>query len=240
MPMAISLFAAGVIWRIMYDEGPGPGHDQRRDRGVKDAVEPAGRALRRRARRRDALAGGRGGGLVLQKPLEPGDVAQLGLTAIRHADVPDGAEQAVVPDRRSPGGITGVVWRDFKPGGGTPGEVEHGELGLPGVTRRAAQTSGSRSATDDRAPTTARSPSRTSAPGTTGRRSRPRRSRSPTTGVSWLGAEPDHARDHDGVHLGVGRLRDGGDRRRASPRSRATCSRRRGRTAPASGRCSGA
>ncbi len=32
------------------------------------------------------------------------------------------------------GGITGVVWRDFKPGGGTAGELEQGELGLPGVT----------------------------------------------------------------------------------------------------------
>ena len=32
------------------------------------------------------------------------------------------------------GGITGVVWRDFSPGGGVAGEVETGELGLPGVT----------------------------------------------------------------------------------------------------------
>jgi alpha-glucoside transport system permease protein len=32
------------------------------------------------------------------------------------------------------GGITGVVWRDFKPGGGTPGKVEEEELGLPGIT----------------------------------------------------------------------------------------------------------
>src|SRR5262249_62262079 len=30
--------------------------------------------------------------------------------------------------------IAGVVWRDFKPGGGTPGKVEKLELGLPGVT----------------------------------------------------------------------------------------------------------
>ena len=40
---------------------------------------------------------------------------------------------AVVPEALS-GGITGVVWRDFSPGGGTPGEVEPDELGLPGVT----------------------------------------------------------------------------------------------------------
>jgi alpha-glucoside transport system permease protein len=31
------------------------------------------------------------------------------------------------------GAITGVVWRDFKPGGGTPGKVEQGELGLGNV-----------------------------------------------------------------------------------------------------------
>src|SRR5205823_13499367 len=31
------------------------------------------------------------------------------------------------------GAIVGVVWKDFKPGGGTPGKVEAGESGLPGV-----------------------------------------------------------------------------------------------------------
>jgi len=39
----------------------------------------------------------------------------------------------VVPEPLS-GGITGVVWRDFKPGGGTPGDVEQEEVGLPGIT----------------------------------------------------------------------------------------------------------
>src|SRR5262249_2551095 len=31
------------------------------------------------------------------------------------------------------GAITGVVWRDFKPGGGVPGKVEQGEVGLENV-----------------------------------------------------------------------------------------------------------
>ena len=56
---------------------------------------------------------------MLKDAIQPGDVAQLGLTAIREEEVPEGAEQAVVPEPLS-GGITGVVWRDFKPGGGTP------------------------------------------------------------------------------------------------------------------------
>ena len=41
--------------------------------------------------------------------------------------------QAVDP-KPQPGHIVGIVWRDFKPGGGVPGKVEKGELGLPGVT----------------------------------------------------------------------------------------------------------
>ena len=45
------------------------------------------------------------------------------------------------------GGITGVVWRDFKPGGGTPGKVEQGELGLPGVTVQLLDSGGKRVAT---------------------------------------------------------------------------------------------
>ena len=45
------------------------------------------------------------------------------------------------------GGITGVVWRDFKPGGGTPGQVETEEVGLPGVTVELRDDSGSSVAT---------------------------------------------------------------------------------------------
>src|SRR5438552_3266965 len=59
--------------------------------------------------------------------------ALLGLTAIPPDQVPGGAVQAVVPAAK-PGSITGVVWRDFRPGGGTPGKVESQEVGLPGVT----------------------------------------------------------------------------------------------------------
>jgi len=57
----------------------------------------------------------------------------IGLTAIAPDQVPKSAAQAVEPAAK-PGDIEGVVWRDFKPGGGKPGVVEKGELGLPGVT----------------------------------------------------------------------------------------------------------
>ncbi len=132
MPMAISLFAAGVIWRLMYDKDPNQGTVNAAVAVVKDAVSPSG-VLSAAQPSTDALQGGPKGGLVLERSLESGGVAQLGLTGIRSSDVPANAEQAIVPEALA-GGITGVVWRDFKPGGGTAGEVEEEELGLPGLT----------------------------------------------------------------------------------------------------------
>ena len=75
--------------------------------------------------------------------IRTGDTASLGLTGIRTADVPEDAVQAVKPEPLQ-GGINGVVWRDFSPGGGTPGEVESEELGLPGVTVELRDADGGR------------------------------------------------------------------------------------------------
>jgi len=132
MPMAISLFAAGVIWRLMYEKDPSQGTVNAAIAVVADAVSPSG-VLAAAQPSTEQLQADSGGSLVLDEPLEPGAVAQLGLTGIRSSEVPADAVQAVVPEALS-GGITGVVWRDFKPGGGTPGTVEEEELGLPGVT----------------------------------------------------------------------------------------------------------
>jgi alpha-glucoside transport system permease protein len=131
MPMAISLFAAGVIWRIMDRQEPGIGAVNAVVASVHDAVSPPGPLS-------DALpsttneTGSPSQGIVLKTPLRPGSVAVLGLTGIPPAQTPSGARQAVKP-APAEGAITGVVWRDFKPGGGVPGKVEQGEVGLPNV-----------------------------------------------------------------------------------------------------------
>jgi alpha-glucoside transport system permease protein len=132
MPMAVSAFAAGVTWRIMYQQDPDRGAINAAVASVKDAFSPAG-VLSQAAPSTDNLTTTPGGGIELTQPLQPGGVAKLGLTRIRSTEVPETAKQAVQPEPKQ-GGIDGVVWRDFKPGGGTPGEVEQGELGLPGVT----------------------------------------------------------------------------------------------------------
>ena len=140
MPMAISLLAAGVIWRLMYVQDPNQGTVNAAIAAVKGAFEPTG-ALPTALPSSPQLAGKPGHTLTLKKPLAPGEVASLGLSAISPEDVPDGAKQAVKPPAK-PDGITGVVWRDFKPGGGVPGKVEKGELGLPRVTLQLKDSSG--------------------------------------------------------------------------------------------------
>lgn len=141
MPMAISLFAAGVIWHVMDEKDPSQGTINAAIGVVHDAVGGGG-----------ALTAGQGSsprvtgtirtGFVLRTPLRAGDTALLGLTAIPPADMPSDARQAVAP-RAQEGAITGTVWRDFKPGGGRPGVVEPGEQGIPGATVELRDADGS-------------------------------------------------------------------------------------------------
>jgi alpha-glucoside transport system permease protein len=128
MPLAVSLFAVGVIWRIMYQQNPDQGainaglnsiHNVFTEPGVLPRAAPSSPAVNAK--------------FVFTKPLAAGGTATLGLTGISPQDVPAGAAQAEQPQSKQ-GAITGVVWRDFKPGGGKPGVVEQGELGVPGVT----------------------------------------------------------------------------------------------------------
>jgi alpha-glucoside transport system permease protein len=132
MPLAISLFAVGVIWRIMYEKDPEAGVVNALIASGRDAVKEPG-VLPTAKPSSEAVTGTPKGGIRLGETVESGGTALIGLTAIPPRDLPESAKQAVEPEARE-GGITGVVWRDFKPGGGTPGEVEAEELGIPGVT----------------------------------------------------------------------------------------------------------
>jgi alpha-glucoside transport system permease protein len=139
LPMAISAFATGVTWRILYDQDPHLGAINALGRVVSDAVTPPG--VLSSALPSTSTLQPHGGGLLLKTPLHPGGVALLGLTGIAPQDMPSGAKQAVQPAAKA-GQIDGVVWRDFKPGGGKPGVVEKGELGLPGVSVELRSSSG--------------------------------------------------------------------------------------------------
>src|SRR5437868_14137474 len=78
LPMAISAFATGVTWRILYDQDPNLGAINALGRVVSDAVTPPG-VLPNALPSTPALQP-HGGGLLLKTPLHPGGVALLGLT----------------------------------------------------------------------------------------------------------------------------------------------------------------
>jgi alpha-glucoside transport system permease protein len=141
MPMAISAFAAGITWRIVYQQDPNLGVANAMIKSVEGVFTSSG-VLTRALPSSPSLVQ-KNGGIQLKNPISTGDVAQLGLTGIPPADVPTGAVDAKTPEPVD-GGIAGVVWRDFKPGGGTPGKVEAGELGLPGVSLELLDDSGSK------------------------------------------------------------------------------------------------
>jgi alpha-glucoside transport system permease protein len=132
LPMAISAFATGITWRIMYVQDPNLGAVNALGRSVVQVFKSPG-VLTDALPSTSTVVGSASQGMVLKTPLRAGDVAPIGLTAIPPEEVPASAKQAVLP-KPQPGHIEGVVWRDFKPGGGKPGKVESQEVGLPGVT----------------------------------------------------------------------------------------------------------
>jgi alpha-glucoside transport system permease protein len=140
MPMAISLFAAGVIWRIMDQKEPQRGTLNAAIQVVHDEFSPTGQ-LQGALPSTSSLTGSPNKGYVLTKAFAPGGTALLPLTGIAPEAVPTNAKQAAPPTASS-NQLGGVVWRDFKPGGGTPGKVDSGELGLPGVHVQLKDASG--------------------------------------------------------------------------------------------------
>ncbi len=89
LPMAISAFATGVTWRIMYQQDPNLGAINALGKAAKNVFTPAGVL----ASAAPSTAGviPNHGGLILKTPLHPGGVALIGLTAIPPTAVPSGA-----------------------------------------------------------------------------------------------------------------------------------------------------
>ena len=190
----------------MYIKDPSQGAVNAGIGAVKDWFTTPG-ALSDASPSTSALTGSPSTGYKLHKPIAAGGVAELGLTAIPPSEVPASAKQAATPQPR-PGAIDGVVWRDFKPGGGVPGKVEQGEQGLPGVVVELFDSSGQEGAVDHQ-----RGRRLVRVHGPHRLRVCDRRRRGDVREAVRRGLlarlAADHAGDHHRLHLGVGRLRDG-------------------------------
>src|SRR5690606_13042219 len=130
MPMAISFLAAGVTFRLVYDEDPSRGMLNAAIVAVHDSF--ARPSPYPGATVRDGSGLRVSDGAILTGEVAAGDVVLLPLVAVAPDAVPDHATEAVAPP---PGpGVRGMVWRDFAPEGtGRAGQADPGERGLPGV-----------------------------------------------------------------------------------------------------------
>ena len=184
-------------------------------RVVEGRGPSAGRAVRRRRRRRTSSRGRPRRASRCARRVQPGQVAVLGLTGIPPSDVPKGAAAGRRRRRRCRAPSPASSGATSSPAAASRARSSRARLGIPGVTVAAA-----RRAAASRSPPRPRKPDGTFAfpslrRARTGSTSRPRRSGSPFAGVPWLGREPHHPVDHHRLHLGVGRLRHGRDRRRS-------------------------
>ncbi|MFI8227226.1 carbohydrate ABC transporter permease [Streptomyces sp. NPDC085900] len=132
MPMAISMLAAGIIFRLVYEQDPNLGAANAvaksiHDTFVSSSVYPNARP---NATVSDLKPSG-GGSFTSTGTVHAGTPALLPLVGIAPTKLPGTPENARTP---SGSGITGTVWLDFKlGGGGTKGKVDPGEKALKGV-----------------------------------------------------------------------------------------------------------
>ncbi|MGI5140865.1 MULTISPECIES: ABC transporter permease subunit [unclassified Streptomyces] len=134
MPMAVSFLAAGIIFRLAYDEDPNKGVLNAAVVSVHDAFQGTSSYPTARARTGQGLTAGRDGSYRTSAGVSPGDSVALGLVGVLPKDLPAGAAPAYGAAGQKAGAdeVRGVVYLDFTPGGGgKQGVVDRGESGLP-------------------------------------------------------------------------------------------------------------
>src|SRR5690606_34113226 len=119
MPMAVSLMASGVIFRMVYDQDP--------DKGVANAVLTTIRdtfssnqgypGARPRENDQSPVTQQQNGAVETKQTVQPGQPVAIPLVGIRPDQLPSDAAAAKAPQADG-NALTGTVWLDFTPGGG--------------------------------------------------------------------------------------------------------------------------
>ncbi|WP_026252148.1 carbohydrate ABC transporter permease [Streptomyces sp. PsTaAH-124] len=133
MPMAISMLAAGIIFRLVYDQDPDKGVANAVWVGVHDTFARSSAFPKAHPGRDSPLRPDHGGFLTAQ-PVHTGRPVALPLVGVAPDQMPDGAKRATEATA-DPGKITGTAWQDFTRGKGVgrPGAVDPSELGYDGM-----------------------------------------------------------------------------------------------------------
>ncbi|MFE9881588.1 carbohydrate ABC transporter permease [Streptomyces sp. NPDC005784] len=129
MPMAISMLAAGIIFRLVYDQDPGKGVANAVWVGVHDTFAPSSAFPKAHPGRQSPLEA-ENGGFITREAVHTGQSVTVPLVGVAPDQMPGGAKKAVQA-ASEPGRITGTAWQDFTRGKGVGrlGQVDPGELG---------------------------------------------------------------------------------------------------------------
>ncbi|MGW1592963.1 carbohydrate ABC transporter permease [Streptomyces sp. NPDC002343] len=123
MPMAISMLAAGIIFRLVYDQDPDKGVANAVWVGVHDTFAQSSAFPKAHPGRESPLVAD-GGGFLTKDTVRAGQPVALPLVGVAPDQLPDGVRKAVAA-RPEPGKVTGTTWQDFTRGKGV------GRLGAP-------------------------------------------------------------------------------------------------------------
>ncbi|MEU9031428.1 sugar ABC transporter permease [Streptomyces sp. NPDC048383] len=133
MPMAISMLAAGIIFRLVYDHDPGKGVANAVWVGVHDTFAESSAFPRARPGRDSPLEPVAGGAFETREPVRAGAAVLLPLVGVAPEDLPQGTRTAKAAGS-DPLKVTGTVWQDFtRGGGGTTNAVDPTESAFAGM-----------------------------------------------------------------------------------------------------------
>ncbi|MER7990141.1 sugar ABC transporter permease [Streptomyces noursei] len=132
MPMAISMLAAGIIFRLVYDQDPQRGVANAVWVGVHDTFAEPAPFPGAKPRPNAELRPSGGGAFTSRSVVRAGARVALPLVGVQPSDV-RGARAAVAARPRA-GQVTGTAWLDFtRGGGGRPNVIDPGEKALAGL-----------------------------------------------------------------------------------------------------------
>ncbi|MEU4105155.1 carbohydrate ABC transporter permease [Streptomyces tanashiensis] len=136
MPMAISMLAAGIIFRLVYEQDPDRGVANAVWVGVHDTFAESSGFPRARPLPAHPLEAAGGGAYATKEPVRAGVPVLLPLVGVAPGQMPRDARPAHAPTATGTGTgtVTGTAWLDFtRGGGGKPNVVDPEELGLKGL-----------------------------------------------------------------------------------------------------------
>ncbi|MGW0362375.1 carbohydrate ABC transporter permease [Streptomyces sp. NPDC002990] len=133
MPMAISMLAAGIIFRLVYDHDPDRGIANAVWVGVHDTFAESSAFPKARPGRDSPLEPADGGAFITRDPVRAGVPVLLPLVGVAPEALPEGTRTAALA-QAEPGKVTGTAWQDFtRGGGGTTNAVDPAESAFAGM-----------------------------------------------------------------------------------------------------------